>query len=172
MHCYAAISFTMASTAAMASGVITRCAWRGRGEYVTELTPFRNFLLRSYTCCSDRHASPYRTSIRRWISMGFNSSLRKKSNERKLFLFGACCKWGRHLYTIAAPSCCVPLSYCHLSATLQTMSTTVARGQSSSVSNFYHAFNFFHLTQLRVCVCVCVYIYIYIYIRIVFSLIV
>jgi hypothetical protein len=42
-------SFTMASTAAMASGVTTRCAWPGRGESVTELTQFRNFLLHSYT---------------------------------------------------------------------------------------------------------------------------
>ena len=72
-------SYTMASTAAMASGVTTRCAWPGRGESVTELTPFRNFLLHSYTCYSDRHALPYRTSIRRWISIGFTPSARKKN---------------------------------------------------------------------------------------------
>jgi len=119
-------SCTMASTAAMASGVTIQCAWPGRGESVTELTPFRNFLLHSYTCCSDRHASPYWTSIRQWISMGFTPSLRKKMNDRILFLFGACCKWGRHLYTIFALSCCVSPSYCHLLATLQTMSITVA----------------------------------------------
>ena len=71
-------SFTMASTAAMASGGTTRCAWPDLGESVTDLTPFRNFLFHSYTCCSDRHASPYWTSIRRWISMGFTPSLRKK----------------------------------------------------------------------------------------------
>ena len=65
-------------TAAVASGVTIRCAGPGRGESVTELTPFRNFLLHSYTCCSDRHASPYWTSIRRWIPMGFTPSLRKK----------------------------------------------------------------------------------------------
>jgi len=122
-------SFTMASAAAMAFGVTTRCAWPGRGESVTELMPFRNFLLHSYTCCSDRHASPYWTSICRWISMGFTPSLRKK--RMTLFLFGACCKWGRHLYTIAAPSCCIPPSYCHLSATLQTMSITVANLQDN-----------------------------------------
>ena len=33
-------SFTMISTAAMASGVTTRCAWAGRGESITELMPF------------------------------------------------------------------------------------------------------------------------------------
>jgi hypothetical protein len=39
---------------------------------------FMNFLVHSYTCCSDRHASPYWTFIRRWISMGFTPSLLKK----------------------------------------------------------------------------------------------
>jgi len=29
---------------------------------------------------------------------------------------------GRHVYTTTAPSCCIPTSYCHLSATVQTMS--------------------------------------------------
>ena len=71
-------SFTMASTAAVASGVITGCAWPGRGESVTELMLFMNFLVHSYTCCSDRHASQYWTFILRWISMGFTLSLLKK----------------------------------------------------------------------------------------------
>ena len=31
----------------------------GRGQSVTELIPFMNFLVHSYTCYSDRHASPY-----------------------------------------------------------------------------------------------------------------
>ena len=31
----------------------------GRGESVTELMPSMNFLVHSYACCSDRHASPY-----------------------------------------------------------------------------------------------------------------
>jgi hypothetical protein len=43
-------SFAMASTAAVASGVTTRCAWPGGGESVTELMPFMNFLVHSYTC--------------------------------------------------------------------------------------------------------------------------
>ena len=71
-------SFTMASTAAMPSAVTTGCAWPGRGESVTELMPFMNSPVHSYTCCSDRHASPYWTFIRRWISMGFTPSLLKK----------------------------------------------------------------------------------------------
>ena len=71
-------SFTMASTAAMASGVTTRRAWPGQWESSTELIPFMNFLVQLYTCCSDRHASPYWTFIRRWISMDFTPSLLKK----------------------------------------------------------------------------------------------
>jgi hypothetical protein len=132
----------------MASGVTTQCAWPGRGESVTELTPFRNFLLHSYTCCSDRHASHYWTSIRRWVSIGFTPSLRKKTNDRTLFLFGACCKCGRLLYTIVAPSCCVPPSYCHLSATLQTMSITVANLKDNF--EFLSHFISYRLTHLRI----------------------
>jgi len=122
LHCYAAIFLHDGSTAAMASGVTTRCARPGRGESVTELIPFMNFLVHSYTCCSDRHTSPYWTAIRRWISMGFTPSLLKKTDERTLYFFDACCKPGRHLYTTTAPSFCIPASYCHLSATLQTRS--------------------------------------------------
>ena len=110
--------------------VSTWCAWPGRGESVTELMPFMNFLDHSYTCCSDRHASPYWTFIRLGISMGFTPSL-QKTDDRTMFFFGACCKRGRHLYTTAAPSCCIPASYCHLSATLQTMSIIVINVQDN-----------------------------------------
>ena len=50
----------------------------GRGQSVTELMPFMKFLVHSYTCCSYRHASPYWTFIRRWISMCFTTSLLEK----------------------------------------------------------------------------------------------
>jgi len=65
------------------------------------------------------------------LHLHFTSSLRKKTNERRPFLFGACFKCGRQIYTIAAPSCCVCPSYCHLSATLQTMSITVVNLQDN-----------------------------------------
>jgi Fe2+ transport system protein FeoA len=55
---------------------LLRCAWPGRGQSVTELMPFMNFSVHLYTCHSNRHASPYWTSIRRLISMGFTPSLR------------------------------------------------------------------------------------------------
>ena len=96
-----------------------------RRESVTEVMPFMNFLVHSYTCCSDRHASPYWTFIRRWISMGFTPLLLKKGGWQPLFFFGLCCKRGRHLYTTTVPSCCIPASYYHLSATLQTISINV-----------------------------------------------
>jgi len=96
----------------------------GRGESVTELRPFMDFLVYSYTCCSDRHASPYWTFIRRRISMGFTPSL-LKNGWQTLFFCGAYCKRGSHSYTTTAPSCCIPASYCHLSATLQTMNIIV-----------------------------------------------
>ena len=115
-------SFTMASNAAMASGVTTGCAWPGRGESVTELMSFMNFLVHSYTFCSDRHASPYWTFIRRWISMGFTPSLLKKQMNERCSSLVHVTKRGHHLYATTAPSCCIPTSYCHLSTILQTMS--------------------------------------------------
>jgi hypothetical protein len=48
-----------------------------------------------------------------------------------LFFFSACCKWGRHLYTATASSCCIPALYCHLSATRQTMSINVVNLQDN-----------------------------------------
>jgi len=79
----------------------------------------------SYTCCSDKHASPYWTFIRRWISMGFTPSLLKKRMTDAVLVW-CMLQGGRHLYTTTAPSCCFPASYCHLSATLQTMSILVS----------------------------------------------
>jgi len=47
------------------------------------LMPFMKSTGHSYTCCSDRHASPYWTFIRRWISMGFSPPpLKKRMTER------------------------------------------------------------------------------------------
>jgi len=53
------------------------------------------------------------------------------TDDRTLFFFGACCQRGRHLYTTTVPSCCIPASYCHLSATLQTMSIIVVNLQEN-----------------------------------------
>jgi hypothetical protein len=97
-------------------------------QFSSDLMPFMNFLVLSYTCCGDRHASPYWTFTCRWISMGFTPSLLKNGWQNAL-LSSACCKRGRHLYTTTSPSCCIPASYCHLSATLHTMSIIIVNLQ-------------------------------------------
>jgi hypothetical protein len=48
-----------------------------------------------------------------------------------LFFFGACCKLGGRLYPTTAPSRCIPASYCHLSAILQTISIIPANLQNN-----------------------------------------
>ena len=77
IHGYAAIFLPDGFNCCNGLGVTTRCAWPGRGESVTELMPYLNFVVHSYTCCSDRHASPYWTVIRRWNLMCFTISLLK-----------------------------------------------------------------------------------------------
>ena len=102
----------------------------GPVQSVTELMPFMKSPVHRYTCCSDRHASPYWTFIGRWISLVFTPSLLKKTDDKKLFLCGAWYKRGRHLYTTTAPSCFIPASHCHLSATHQTISITAVSLQT------------------------------------------
>jgi hypothetical protein len=124
LHC-AAISFTvtrpfsltMPSTAAVPTGVTTGCAWTGRGESVTELMAFMNCLVHRYTCCSDRHASPYWTFIRRWISMGFTPSLLQKLMTER-------CSSLVHVTSVAAiftPLLCRRVAFLHLTATCRPL---------------------------------------------------
>ena len=150
-------SFTMASTAAMASGVTTRCVWPGPGQSVTELMPFMNFLVHPYTCCSDRHASPFWTFIRRWISMGVTPSLLKNLMTERCSSLVHVASGGRHLYTTTAPSCCIPASYCHLSATLQAMVIIVVNLQDNGavfrifIALLLFSFNCPSYIRLQVC---------------------
>ena len=136
-------SFTMASTAAMASGVITQCAWPGWGESVTELMPCMNFLVQLYTCCSDRHASPYSTSIYRWISMGFSPSL--LCSVLYAVLLWCMLQVGLpslHYYcTVMLHSCIVLPPVGHSSN--HGYRCCQLKRQSSHVSNFYHTFKVF-----------------------------
>jgi hypothetical protein len=53
----------------------------------SDLKEFMNFLVHSYTCCSDRRASPYWTFIRRWISMRFTPSLLKNGWQNAVLLW-------------------------------------------------------------------------------------
>ena len=137
-------SFTMALTAAVTSGVTTRCGWPGRGASLRLVTPLMNFLLHSYTCCSDRHASPYWTFIHRWISMSFNPSLLKnRMTERCSSLMdvasGAailhyCC-------TVMLHSCIVLPPVGHSSN--HQYNCCQLTGKSSGFSKFYRTFNVF-----------------------------
>jgi len=86
IHCYAAIF--LHDGFSCCSGLwchYSVCLTRSRR--LTELMPFMNFLVHSYTCCSDRHASPYWTFIRSWISMGFTPSLLKKVWQNAVLLW-------------------------------------------------------------------------------------
>ena len=128
-------SFAMASTAAMPSGVTTGCAWPGWGQSVTELMPFMNFPVHPYTCCSDRHASPYWTFIRRWISL-----LKKRMEESCSPL--AHVASGAALFTLLLRRL---VTFLHRTATCRplfkpSVSLLSTSRQSSCVSNFYRTF--------------------------------
>ena len=131
-------SFTMPSTAAVASGVTTRCTWPGRGESVTELMPFMNFLVHSYTCCSDRHASAYWTFIRRWISMVFPFHYLKNGwqNADLLWCMLQAGPPSLHYYWAVVLNSCIVLAPVGHSSNHEYHCCQLTR-QSSSVSNFY-----------------------------------
>jgi len=139
LHCAATsftvtrrFSFVMASAAAMASDVTTRCAWPAQGESVTELMPFMDFLVHSYTCCSDRHATPYWTFIRRQILMGFTPSLLKKRMTE-------CCSSLVHVTNGAVIFTLLLCRHVGHSSNHEYHYCQLTR-QSSCVSNFYRTF--------------------------------
>ena len=78
IHCHAAISPHDRSNRCNTLWCHHSVCLTGPVQSVTELMPFMNCPVHRYTCCSDRHASPYWTVIRRWTSMGFTPSLLKK----------------------------------------------------------------------------------------------
>jgi hypothetical protein len=111
----------------------------------SDLMPFMNFLVHSHICCSDRHASPYWTFIRRWISMGFNPSLLKKPMTEH------CSFWcmlqagppSLHYYcAVVLCSCTVLPPVGHFSDHEYYYYYQLTR-QLSCVSNFYRAFKVF-----------------------------
>ena len=116
----------------------------GRGESVTELMPFINFLVHSYTCCSDRHASPYWTFIRRWISMGFTPSLLKNRMTDAVLLW-CMLQAGPpflHYYCAVVLHYCIVLPPVGHSSNHEYHWCQLTR-QSSCVSNFYRTFKVF-----------------------------
>jgi hypothetical protein len=110
----------------------------------SDLMPFMNYLVHSYTFCSDRHASPYWTFICRWISMGFTPSLlKKRMTERSSFwcMIQAGPASLNYYFAVVLHSCIIlpPVGhssyheyhYCHLTR------------QTSCVLNFYCTFKVF-----------------------------
>jgi len=116
----------------------------GRGETVSELISFVNFLVHSYTCCSDRHVSPYWTFIHRWISMDFTPSLLKKQMTDAVLLWcmlQAGPPFLHHYCAVVLHSCTVLPPAGH-SSNHEYHCCQLTR-QSSCVSNFYHTFKDF-----------------------------
>ena len=129
----------------MASGVTTRCVWPGRGESVTELMPFMNFLVHSYTCCSDRHASPYWTFICRcefrWVSPFHDLKNRWQTAVLLCCMFQAGPP-SLHYYCAVVLRPCIVLPPVSHSSTHEYCCCQLTR-QSSCVSNFYCTFKVF-----------------------------
>ena len=106
--------------------------------------PFVNFLVHSYTCCSDRHASPYWTFIRRWISMGFAPSLLNKRLTDSVLLW---CMLqagppSLHYYCAVVLRSCIVLPPVSHSSNDEYHCCQLTK-QSSIVLNFYRTFKVF-----------------------------
>ena len=116
----------------------------GRGESVTELMPFMNFLVHSYTFCSDRHASPYWTFLHRRISMGFIPLLLKKRMTDAVLLW--CMLQGGppslHYYCAVVLNSCIVLPPVGHSSNHEYHCCQLTR-QSTSVSIFYRTLKIF-----------------------------
>ena len=136
-------SFTMASTAAVASSVTPWCAWPGRGESVSELMAFMNFLVHMYTCCSDRHASPYWT----FSSMNFDGfhPFTIKNGWQNAVLLWCMLQAGPpslHYYSAIVFHSCIVLPPVGHTSEHKYHCCQLTR-QSSCVSNFYRTFKVF-----------------------------
>jgi hypothetical protein len=125
--------------------------WLGRSHSCTacytstsDLKEFMNFLARSYTCCSDRHASPSWTFIRRWISMGFTPSLLKHGWQNAVLLW--CMLQAEppslHYYCTVVLHSCIVLPPVGHSSNHEYRCYQLTR-QSSCVSNFCRTFKVF-----------------------------
>jgi hypothetical protein len=115
----------------------------------SDLMPLINFLVLSYTCCSDRHASPYRTFIRRWISVGFtNSILKKKMTECCSFwcMLQAGPPFLHYYYAVVLHSCILLPPVSHSSN--HEYHCCQLKRQTICASKFYRNFKVFILLSL------------------------
>jgi hypothetical protein len=103
-----------------------------------------NFLVHSYTCCSDRHASPYWIFIRRWISMGFTPSLLKNEWQNSVLLWFMLQAGppSLHYYCAVVLHSCIVLPPVGHSSNREYHCCQLKR-QSSWVSKFYRTFKIF-----------------------------
>jgi len=105
---------------------------------------FMNSLVHSYTCFSDRHASPYWTFIHRWISMGFTPSLLKNGWQNAV-LHWCMLQAGPsslHYYCAIVLHSCIVLPPVGHSSNHEYYCCQLTR-QSSCVWNFYRTFKVF-----------------------------
>ena len=158
IHSYAAIFLHDSFSCCNAFWCHHSVCLTGRGQSVTELMPSMNFPVHPYTCCSDKHTSPYWTFIRRWISMGFAPSLLKETDNRTLFFLfhGAS---GAATYTILLRR---RVAFLHRTAICRSLfkpsvSLLSTYRQSSCVSNCCRTCKVFIWLSL-VCMYVCMYV--------------
>ena len=71
------------------------------------------------------------TNFHRYYSLTIHYGASELRFQKTLAKTTQCRKWSCHLYNTTAPSCCIPASYCHLSATLQTISIIVVKLQDN-----------------------------------------
>ena len=127
----------------MASGVTIRCAWSGRGESFTELTPFGNFLLHLYTCVvTDMHHSTELPFVGEFKCISLLHFAKK--NDRKLLPFCVCSS-GAAIFTLLLRR---RVAFLHRTATGRPLnkpwvSLCQLIRQSRCLSNFYQTFNVF-----------------------------
>jgi len=101
------------------------------------------FLVHTYTSCSDRHASPYWTFIRSWISMGFTLHHKKRMTERcsSLAHVASGALFLQYYCAVVLHSCIVLPPVGHSS--IHKYYCCQLTRQSSCISNFYRTFSIF-----------------------------
>ena len=143
IHCYAAIFLHDGFNCCNGLTCHYSCTRPGRGQSVTELMPFMNFLVHSYTYCSDRHASPYWTSFVDeflWVS-----SLHYLKNGWQNAVLLVYVESGAAIFTLLLRR---RVAFLHRTATCRPLfkpwvSLLSTYKTSRCVSNFYRTFKFF-----------------------------
>ena len=143
IHCYVAIFLHDGFNCCNGLSCYYSVCPTSRGESLTELMPFMNFPVYSYSCCSDRHASPYWTFIDEfwWVSPLHYL----KNGWKNAVLLWCMMQAGPpslHYYcTVMSHSCIILPPVGHFSN--HEYHCCQLTRQSSRVSNFYRTFKVF-----------------------------